>query len=306
MGSMGPAFSLVTGNTIHDIHARKLFTGAEMAGIKFHGAVDVEISRNHIYRTVRGIWMDWMAQGTRVSANLFHDNTAEDVFFEVDHGPFLVDNNILLSKTSLLDVSEGGAYAHNLFTGRIVTVEEPTRLTPYHPAHSTRVAGLIATRGGDNRFFSNLFVGSGEGAVEQPAPDDRHRRTVGYGPAVYDIRPLPSLAGGNVYFAGAKPLASEADADVRIGLDPGVELVEEAGTLYLRLMAGPELASPTTRLVTTKLLGTPLVAQVPYENADGSPLVLDKDFFGKPRDREHPTPGPFERPGSGPLKLRLR
>ena len=41
--------------------------GAEMAGIKFHGAIDVEISRNHIYRTCRGLWLDWMAQGTRVS-----------------------------------------------------------------------------------------------------------------------------------------------------------------------------------------------------------------------------------------------
>jgi hypothetical protein len=36
VGSLGAAFSVVTGNTIHDIHVRRLFTGAEMAGIKFH------------------------------------------------------------------------------------------------------------------------------------------------------------------------------------------------------------------------------------------------------------------------------
>ena len=92
-----PSFSMVTGNTIHDIHVRRLFAGAEMAGIKFHAAIDVEISRNHIYRTCRGLWLDWMAQGTRVSGNLFHDNQSEDLFVEVDHGPFLVDNNIFLS-----------------------------------------------------------------------------------------------------------------------------------------------------------------------------------------------------------------
>ena len=74
VGSLGAAFSTVTGNTIHDIHVRRLFTGAEMAGIKFHGAIDVEISHNHIYRTCRGLWLDWMAQGTRVTGNLFHDN----------------------------------------------------------------------------------------------------------------------------------------------------------------------------------------------------------------------------------------
>ena len=74
VGSLGAVFSTVTGNTIHDIHVRRLFSGAEMAGIKFHAAIDVEISRNHIYRTCRGLWLDWMAQGTRVSGNLFHDN----------------------------------------------------------------------------------------------------------------------------------------------------------------------------------------------------------------------------------------
>ena len=51
----------VTGNAIHDIHVHRLFSGAEMAGIKFHGAIDVEISHNHIYRTVRGIWRACLA-----------------------------------------------------------------------------------------------------------------------------------------------------------------------------------------------------------------------------------------------------
>src|ERR1019366_6521309 len=40
VGSLGAAFSTVTGNTIHDIHVRRLFSGAEMAGIKFHAAID--------------------------------------------------------------------------------------------------------------------------------------------------------------------------------------------------------------------------------------------------------------------------
>ena len=87
VGSLGAAFSTVTGNTIHDIHVRRLFSGAEMAGIKFHGAIDTTIRNNHIYRTVRGLWLDWMAQGTRVSGNFFHDNASEDLFVEVNHGP---------------------------------------------------------------------------------------------------------------------------------------------------------------------------------------------------------------------------
>jgi len=306
VGSLGPAFSVVSGNTIHDVHVRALFSGAEMAGIKLHGAIDVEISGNHVYRTVRGLWLDWMAQGTRVTRNLLHDNAAEDLLVEVDHGPFLVDDNVLLSRTSLLDVSEGGAYVHNLFAGRIVTVEEPFRLTPYHPSHSTTVAGLVATRGGDDRFLNNVFVGGGDAPTEGPREDDRNRRVAAHGLAAYDLRPLPLRTGGNVYLAGAKPYGREVDAVVRPDVDPRVAVVEEDGAFFLAMTAGAELKRAATALVTTRLLGTAFVPQVPYENADGSPLVVDRDFFGKSRDAARPTPGPFEAPGEGALRLRLR
>ena len=43
VGSLGCSFSTITGNDIHDIHVRDLFGGAEMGGIKFHGAIDVVI-----------------------------------------------------------------------------------------------------------------------------------------------------------------------------------------------------------------------------------------------------------------------
>ena len=225
VGSLGCAFSIVTGNVIHDIHVRQLFTGAEMAGIKFHGAIDGQISRNHIYRTVRGLWLDWMAQGTRVSRNLFHENLSEDLFVEVDHGPFLVDNNVFLSPTALLDMSEGGAYAHNLMTGKIISTEELQRETPYHPAHSTTVAGLVNIKGGDNRFFNNIFVGDGT-AAEPAKPDQRHRRVAGYGLWVYDTREFPLFTGGNIYYNAARPYAEETQPIVQPEFNPRVKLVE--------------------------------------------------------------------------------
>ncbi len=292
VGSLGAAFCTVTGNTIHDVHVRRLFTGAEMAGIKFHAAIDTVIRSNHIYRTCLGLWLDWMAQGTRVSGNLFHDND-RDLFTEVDHGPFVVDNNLFLSAGSLLDMSEGGAYAHNLFLGNIVSAPEPNRQTPYHPAHSTVVAGLTTIKGGDYRFYNNLFVGHADSSGKPAA---------GFGLSMYDNRAYPLQTGGNVFYYGAQPYGWETDG-VTSDAAPGARVVAEGSKVSLRFDAGTELKQAKTKLVTTALLGKARVPDLPYENADGSPLTINTDFFGKKRNSRHPTPGPFEKPVHGVVQL---
>jgi hypothetical protein len=296
VGSLGAAFSTVSGNTIHDIHVRRLFTGAEMAGIKFHAAIDSVICNNHIHHTCLGLWLDWMAQGTRVSANIFHDND-RDLFVEVDHGPFVVDNNLFLSHGSLLDVSEGGAYAHNLFFGNIVSAPEPNRETPYHPAHTTSMAGLVNVRGGDNRFFNNLFVGRG------PAPNNEPS---GFGLAMYDKREFALFTGGNIFYNGSQ-LYSKESGYVRSAIDPSLRLATEGTVLRLVFDAGDDLKQAQTQLVTTELLGRAKVPNLPYENADGSRLRIDRDFLGNKRAEARPTPGPFEqlRPGANKIRLEL-
>jgi alpha-N-arabinofuranosidase len=286
VGSLGCSFSVVTGNTIHDIHVRQLFGGAEMAGIKFHGAIDVEISRNHIYRTCRGLWLDWMAQGTRVSANLFHDNLDQDLFVEVDHGPFLVDNNIFLSPTTLLDCSQGGAYVHNLIAGGTSMNSFDGRMTPFHKAHSTEVAGLHNNPSGDDRFYNNLFVQRGDLSP-------------------YDAAKSPVWMDGNVFLKGAKPSKHEKDPLVKPQFDPAIKLVEKADGFYLEVQFDKAWAAERTRkLVTTDLLGKAAIPNLPYENPDGSPVRIDTDYFGKRRGEANPVPGPFESPGQGELKVK--
>jgi len=304
VGSLGCAFSIVTGNTIHDIHVRRLFSGAEMGGIKFHAAIDTEISRNHIYRTCRGLWLDWMAQGTRVSRNLFHDNLQEDLFVEVDHGPFVVDNNIFLSAVSLLDWSEGGAYAHNLITGKIICRPELRRATPYHPAHSTKVAGLVNIRGGDNRFHNNIFVVKGAAAAAAASAAGKPRPDDGCGLGGYDAREFPLLTGGNVYFNGARPYGKETNP-LTLPDAFNCQLTEEAGAVNLHLVLPGVLSKAATTPVTTEMLGKARIPQLPYENPDGTPVKIDTDYFGKPRNKTHPMAGPFENPGTGPLTLKV-
>jgi len=287
VGSLGCSFSTVTGNTIHDIHVRKLFTGAEMAGIKFHAAIDVEISRNHIYRTCRGLWLDWMAQGTRVTGNLFHENQSEDLFVEVDHGPFLVDNNIFLSPTTLLDMSEGGAYVHNLMAGRIVPRTELSRSTPFHKPHSTEVAALRNIVGGDDRFYNNVFVERAD--LSQ-----------------YDEARLPVWMDGNVFLKGAKPSKHEKDPLVKPEFDPAPKLVEKFDGVCMSVTFDKAWAAERTRkLVTTELLGIATIPNLPYERRDGTPIRVNTDYFGKSRNETNPTPGPFEDIGTGPLVRRV-
>jgi len=301
VGSLGAVFSRITGNTIHDIHVRRLFTGAEMAGIKIHAAIDVEISRNRIYRTCRGLWMDWMAQGTRITGNLCYDNSEEDLFMEVDHGPFLVDNNLFLSGVSLRDMSEGGAYAHNLMTGKI-TSRPDGRSTPYHQAHATALAGMSNIKGGDNRFYNNILVGGGGPA---PQGDKNPPPAAEFGLWVYDAREYPLQTGGNVYYNGARPYSKETNPLVPSGGVPKVRVVEEGDRVFVHFAVGPELEQAVTTLVTTGLLGKAVISQLPYENPDGSPLTIDTDYFGAKRKAARPTAGPFEHPGQGDLKLKV-
>ena len=128
-GSMGAAFSMIENNHIHYIWTKRQFTGAEIGGIKFHAAIDTRIVKNRIHDAGRGIWLDWMAQGTRVSKNLMYNNDLEDLFMEVDHGPTLVNNNFFLSPAGIVTQSQGRAVVHNLIAGQI-NWPEPTGLRP--------------------------------------------------------------------------------------------------------------------------------------------------------------------------------
>ncbi|MCR5603383.1 MAG: right-handed parallel beta-helix repeat-containing protein [Lachnospiraceae bacterium] len=185
VGNLGCVFSVIENNHIHHINNKRNLAGAEIGGIKFHAAIDVIIRNNHFHDCVRGIWLDWQCQGTRVSSNLFHDNCmsrdhllkpefmdglgmGEDLWIEIAHGPTLVDNNIMLSERCVRIPAQGVAFVHNLFYGSVCgvgrgvlngTVEYPSpRYTPIHKPHSTSITGVMTVLHGDVRFYNNIFV----------------------------------------------------------------------------------------------------------------------------------------------------
>ena len=66
VGHMGCVFSTVEHNHIYNIAVKHEFFGYEIAGIKLHAAIDVQIFNNNIHNSTLGTWLDWQAQGVRV------------------------------------------------------------------------------------------------------------------------------------------------------------------------------------------------------------------------------------------------
>ena len=303
VGSMGASFSRITGNHIFKIHVQGRFTGAEMAGIKFHAPVDVLVKGNRIHETTLALWLDWMAQGTRVTGNLFYNN-GQDVFLEVNHGPCLVDNNLFLSNM-FCNRSEGGAFVHNLFAGQFSTKLDHNRRTPYFKPHTNEKAGLSKIDTGDDRFYNNMFVGDGRGEPSVKSTDQPTvTGVVGRGLFIYDDWPTPLQTGGNIYYHGAHPYSKERDF-TSTQTDPAIKIEELDDGVYLHITLDPVAKDRKTKLITSELLGLAKVPQARFENADGTPITIDTDYFGNKRNPETPTAGPFANPGAGALTLKV-
>ena len=210
VGRMGAVFSTIEDCHIHHVCTSSQLGGAETAGIKLHAAIDVTIRQNHIHHCIEGVWLDWEAQGARVTRNLFHDNMrpegveagqgtmfSTDVFIEVGHGPTLIDNNIMLSKVNITIPSEGIAAVHNLMLGSfslinsgvdsVVNGQREPRFTPYHIRHRTEVAGFMTILHGDDRVYNNIMIQ--QYPIEHPERTPEHNEHEQVGTAPFDIFP---------------------------------------------------------------------------------------------------------------------
>lgn len=296
-GTMGAAFSTIENNHIYNIYTKRQFSGAEIGGIKFHAAVDTYIKNNRIHDCGRGMWLDWMAQGTRISSNLMYNNDMEDIFFEVDHGPFIIDNNILLSPFGIRTMSEGGAFIHNLIGGAVDMWPDLNRFTPYFLPHSTDIAGLTTVFGGDDRWYNNVFIGKGDKIDKN--------NTGKYGTEQCVKAKLPVWTSGNIYYNGAKPSPNEKVFYEAGSFNPELSLKEEGESAYLTFNTDKGFSASKFQIITSDVLGNAKIPKARFENSDGSPIILDKDFFGKQRTGNTTLAGPFANPGTGKVVLKV-
>ena len=340
VGRMGGVFSLIEDCHIHHICNSQQLGGAETAGIKLHAAIDVTIRRNHFHHCIIGVWCDWQAQGSRISGNLMHDNHRPegvqpakgamfscDVFIEVSHGPTLIDNNILLSKSSVSMPSEGIACVHNLMLGSftlinagvdsIVNGQREPRYTPYHIRHRTEVAGFMTILHGDDRIYNNIFIQHYPVTDKSKTAQNNDYEVVGTASldifptydewishfmmgqepdmralATYHFGHLPVWVKGNAYFGGASVSKHEEHGLIRADVKAKAELTEKDGMFYLNTNVYSLLEGFRNELINTETLGLAFEPEQRFENPDETPIVFDEDYFGERRG-DTILPGPF-------------
>jgi hypothetical protein len=275
-GQKGATRSLICGNLIEDTNYRKEFGGWETAAIKFHNSVDTVISDNlirgvyHQEQGAFGIWMDFGNQGTRITRNIICNTQAATIFLEMDHGPTLVDNNILIGP-AVRSNSEATVFAHNLFVDCGYDYSPDTgRRSEYYSPHTTKVVGRKTGTAQDDKWFNNIFVRQGL---------DRVKTASGY------------ASDYNVFLEGAK---KSSFGDNNSVVDPyvtGLAVKDQPHGAMVTFSVNDATFSVKGPSVNAQLVGVfPTVGQT-IEDRDGKPIDVDTDINGNRSTR--PIAGPL-------------
>ena len=311
-GNMGAIFSQIYGNHIFDIYTRRQWGGFEMGGIKLHAPIDVLIKDNCIHNSFKGMWIDWQAQGIRITGNLLFDNSWMDLHLEVSHGPHIIDNNLFLSDLNLWNIATGNAFINNIFAGQICKGGWSERFTPYHYPHTTKIAGMMTTMEGDDRFLNNIFIKTTAppyDIFEKANRPKRREATMDFGLGMYSDHPsvltendfqisemskvkLPVVAENNIYLNGAIPHQSgENEFDFK-NVETEIRIEEKEDGFYLVLNTKGDFSFMNSKVINSFDIGEAMVPGVPFENPDGTPVLFDKDYFNATREEVN-SAGPF-------------
>lgn len=275
-GQKGATRCVISGNLIEDTNYRKEFGGWETAAIKFHQSVDTVISGNLIRRVDRqgyaafGIWMDWANQGTRITGNIIYDTDTASVFVEMNHGPILIDNNVLIGR-GIKSNSEGTVFAHNLFVDCGFSMGSDTkRASEYYKPHTREVVKRKPGVPQDDMWFSNIFVRQGLAGVKKAS---------GY------------ASDHNVFLEGAKKSSFGDEHSVEDSFVTKFEREDHPSGVTIAFTVNDMPFRVKGPWVDAKLVGVlPTVGQT-IEDRCGKAIKVDADLNG--RKRTQPTPGPL-------------
>jgi hypothetical protein len=275
-GQKGATRSVISGNFIEDTNYRKEFGGWETAAIKFHNSVDTVISGNlirgvfHQQQGAFGIWMDYANQGIRITGNVIYDTQAATVFLEMDHGPTLVDNNILIGK-EVRSNSEATVFAHNLFVDCGYQYNpDIKRRSAYYSPHTTKAVGRKTGTAQDEKWFNNIFIRKG----------------------LDDVKNAPGYTSDyNIFLEGAK---KSSFGDEHSVIDPyvtGFKLESRPLGVTIRFSVSNTFSRLKGPWVDDKLVGIFSTVGQTIEDSFGNPIKVDTDIKGNK----------FIEPFAGPL-----
>jgi len=188
---------------------------------------------------------------------------------EVDHGPILLDNNIMLSPSSQLVWSQGVVYAHNLIAGQFEVIAHENRETPVLQPHGTQMLSLKDNPSGDVQLYRNIFSG----------PDCSTR--------AFDKTELPSKLSGNIYLNGAR--AAKSDSNCVVISEP-VALTLDSLRQVVHYTLPSQVQQLLSPVLSTAGFGKTMISRQDFNNVDGQPIMLDTDFFGRKSDARIPGP----------------
>ena len=287
-GLLFASASRITGNLVEEINHRQEFGGYETAALKFHLSADLVIDGN-LLRAIRGrdaaygVWIDFANVNTRLTRNAILDTDGGPWLLEMNHGPLLVDRNLLIGgggrgDKALHFASAGNVGVRNLFVGlggawTNDQVSPPRQAAIFSP-HSVEPRGPAGIVPGGDRWLGNVFVA----------------RTP-------DWPVLPGfIVDANLYLAGAQ----RPDQD-RNGLasphNPAFAYVSDARGLRISWDPGTTTTDLPCPPLTSAAFGNFAPVGMRAENPDGSAVAIDRDFFGVPYKAGRGA-GPFAKPGA--------
>ncbi|MEA3225932.1 MAG: right-handed parallel beta-helix repeat-containing protein [Planctomycetota bacterium] len=275
-GQKGATRSLISGNFIEDTNYRREFGGWETAAIKLHNSVDTVITGNlirgvyHQQQAAYGIWMDYGNQGTRITRNIIYDTEAETVFLEMNHGPALIDNNILIGK-GLKSNSEATLIAHNLLVDSWYKYQpDVKRRSQYFKPHTTIVEGVKTGTAQDERWYNNIFIRRG----------------------LDDVKNAPGYESDyNIFYEGAKESSFGDEHSVVDAFATGFTHEGHPLGVTIKFSANEAAFRLKGPWVDKELVGVFSTVGQTIEDRHGNAIKVDSDF--NVRKYSRPIPGPL-------------
>ncbi|RPJ32948.1 MAG: hypothetical protein EHM35_10995 [Planctomycetaceae bacterium] len=214
--------------------------------------------------------MDFGNQGTRLTRNIIYKTQAATIFLEMDHGPTLVDNNILIGRP-IQSNSEASIFAHNLFVdcGYDYTPDTGRRSEYFRP-HTTKIIGRKTGTAEEDLWFNNLFVRQGL---------DRVKTAPGY------------RSDYNVFLEGAKPSAFGDEHSVIAPDVTRLAIQDKSRGATITFALTEAALHAKGPQVNAGLVGVFHTVGQTIEDRYGRPIAVDRDISGKE----------FTRPIAGPL-----